>query len=710
MSAPGFGLEAQRQWPLWIMAGLAALWLILSAISSVPALAAALPAGALVEAALPLFAPLMLLMLALAYIPMAARRVDIEQAQERIAQARYAADALETQLVRIEQLLDQCASRVGDLQRSAAADGDGLVASAGAMEVAAGTMALAAGDMGKAASQLMETLPGLTDRARDAETLLKTAGQDALAHMQALDTSIDSIASRSKSLGAEAQASIETMQGLLGQIDTTSTETTKAIANRAYALDAAVTGVLDRAREAFESVGAQLVERAQESDSRLAAARQALGAFADDTSAALATRLDRLVQVSSGLSREIEQQLALSETLEQRTTATIASIEARLEEMRQAGMDALADTDSRIGRTEAALDGLGERVEARRLATEALETHVARLRPLIQDFGEAADARLPVIAEAVDTLASRSRGMVEQLDQLRTRVLEQTSLLSESAQAFDREHALVTGLADTLSEHFGTARSMLNDIHQTTEQTAIASASRMVETVMQVRQAVNGKADEIRALIAEVVDNAEAALSELAGPKAETVFIGPMRSHVTTLETAAEKAGEAAILASERVSQQLVGLLRTVAETEARIDEVDARMDIRARDTLAARSIRLVETLESASVDVARLLGVEVEKDAWARYLAGDRNLFARATVRLAGKDMARKISRLYTHDDAFQEEAARYLDQFELLLRRVLKDPDGEAFALTLLSSDIGKLYVLIAQGIGRPLPRTAD
>jgi hypothetical protein len=34
----------------------------------------------------------------------------------------------------------------------------------------------------------------------------------------------------------------------------------------------------------------------------------------------------------------------------------------------------------------------------------------------------------------------------------------------------------------------------------------------------------------------------------------------------------------------------------------------------------------------------------------------------------------------------------------------RVLRDPDGEAFATVLLSSDIGKLYVLLAQSVGRP------
>ena len=69
----------------------------------------------------------------------------------------------------------------------------------------------------------------------------------------------------------------------------------------------------------------------------------------------------------------------------------------------------------------------------------------------------------------------------------------------------------------------------------------------------------------------------------------------------------------------------------------------------------------------------------------------------------------ARKIARHYNHDEEFQIDATRYLDQFEELIRRVLKDPDGEAFALVLLSSDIGKLYVMISEAIGRPIARRA-
>ena len=86
----------------------------------------------------------------------------------------------------------------------------------------------------------------------------------------------------------------------------------------------------------------------------------------------------------------------------------------------------------------------------------------------------------------------------------------------------------------------------------------------------------------------------------------------PIRLQIASLEDASVKAADAAATASERLSGQLVDLLRVIAETEARVDEVDTRMDVRARDTLAARSLRLVDSLQEASVDIAKLLAIDV--------------------------------------------------------------------------------------------------
>ena len=57
----------------------------------------------------------------------------------------------------------------------------------------------------------------------------------------------------------------------------------------------------------------------------------------------------------------------------------------------------------------------------------------------------------------------------------------------------------------------------------------------------------------------------------------------------------------------------------------------------------------------------------------------------------------------MYQDFGDFRETVNRYIHEFEAMLRSVLSTRDGHALAVTLLSSDMGKLYVALAQAIER-------
>ena len=60
-------------------------------------------------------------------------------------------------------------------------------------------------------------------------------------------------------------------------------------------------------------------------------------------------------------------------------------------------------------------------------------------------------------------------------------------------------------------------------------------------------------------------------------------------------------------------------------------------------------------------------------------------------------------MAAVYEGDGEFRETVNRYIADFEAMLREVLSTRDGNAIAVTLLSSDVGKLYVALAQAIDR-------
>jgi len=107
--------------------------------------------------------------------------------------------------------------------------------------------------------------------------------------------------------------------------------------------------------------------------------------------------------------------------------------------------------------------------------------------------------------------------------------------------------------------------------------------------------------------------------------------------------------------------------------------------------------------MHSASIDVGKILSDEVDEKAWEAYLKGDRGVFTRRAARLIGSSEARAIRAHYESDGEFQQSANRYIHDFEAMLRRVMAERDGGMIAVTLMSSDMGKLYAALSDSLDR-------
>jgi hypothetical protein len=75
--------------------------------------------------------------------------------------------------------------------------------------------------------------------------------------------------------------------------------------------------------------------------------------------------------------------------------------------------------------------------------------------------------------------------------------------------------------------------------------------------------------------------------------------------------------------------------------------------------------------------------------------------VFTRRAVRLLGNTETRAIAAQYEADPEFQGSVNRYVHDFEAMLRRVLAERDGGMIAVTLMSSDMGKLYAALSQAV---------
>jgi hypothetical protein len=110
-----------------------------------------------------------------------------------------------------------------------------------------------------------------------------------------------------------------------------------------------------------------------------------------------------------------------------------------------------------------------------------------------------------------------------------------------------------------------------------------------------------------------------------------------------------------------------------------------------------------IESLDSLSVDIARMIDHDAAVDLWERYNRGERNFVTRRLYTLQGRRAFDEVRRRYKVDRGFRQSVDRYVGEFERLLVEVRRNERGQAVARSYLTSETGKVYTMLAHAAGR-------
>lgn len=121
------------------------------------------------------------------------------------------------------------------------------------------------------------------------------------------------------------------------------------------------------------------------------------------------------------------------------------------------------------------------------------------------------------------------------------------------------------------------------------------------------------------------------------------------------------------------------------------------------QDGYHTSSRHMIETLQAMAIDLDRFLEDDPPLDLLRRYRNGERNIFARRLVSVLGREQADRIGRKYREDSEFKDTVDRYIEQFETLMEETAGRDRENVLAETYLTSQTGKVYVMIASSIGR-------
>lgn len=464
---------------------------------------------------------------------------------------------------------------------------------------------------------------------------------------------------------------------------------------------------------AFNNAGAAAVEQVSALDQRLDAVierSQAARNFADGAVQALGERLTAIANEGDRANTTVGQ----AEQAVERVTAGLMDADARLATLHEIGVDRAIQLASSISTLGSSADAM---TEAMRVGDDTARGMIARAENALLTLDAVTreiDETLPEALARLDSRIGESRGVVAAAKPELLALVTAAQSTHEAIAAIatviheqrDTLEQLSGDLAETLSQSKAKSDALGTMVEETigrAQQFSREAAPQLVDALLRVRDTANTAAERAREALAVVIPEAAAALESSSTAALKRATAASVEKQVAALAEAAEVAVEAAQHASDRLTRQLVTIADTTAAVEARIEEARAERAIAEEDSIARRSVNLLESLNSNAIDISDALAAETSDSAWSAYLKGDRGVFTRRAVRLLDGGTSRGIADLYDRDPAFRENVNRYIHDFESMLRGVLASREGSPLGVTLLSSDMGKLYVALAQAIER-------
>ena len=649
---------------------------------------------------------------------------SVERHLRLLAAMRSAHDRLSDQLVAIDrqwqdaqsQLLSQAKALSGaTYEASRQIDAAGAIILERMQETVRGAEQVA--QQGETARRHMDglvlALPKVDEVARRTAENLRQAGQTAYQFGGQLEAKIADIQNEASEAERKLSIAHSTLAARIDALQAATRDGEAAVAAAVEQFSALLESNRDAALAMLAELAAGMDQSVTDTEERLRSARStfetdALRGFdalehavsqaevkAGALDALVASAVMRSAELGGTLARTADQVGERFTTLEQQTGTRLAALGDAVNALAReldgfesaagAGIARAADLSAKATDAIAALQAVGQTLDNELPdALARLQVHVAASRQAIET--------LPPMISATE---AGTQGALDRLQAAET-LLEQHA---QTLTAVDRmASAALTSQADLIGALQGRVDTLVERL------AAVKDAGQPLEASLANVELLAGQtADRTKATLAAVLTESVAELETSISAALDRAANETVEARIGSVGAAAERAVSAATSASERLMRQLITISESSAALEARARDVSEAVAEGDRDSLARQLSLMSESLQSTAVDLTKLLSHDVADQAWEAYLKGDRGIFARRAVRLLNSAEARELLKRYQDDEAFRAQVNRYIHDFEAMLRALMSSRDGSALSVTLLSSDIGKVYVALAQAIER-------
>ncbi|MCL6677965.1 hypothetical protein LZ519_01335 [Sphingomonas sp. RG327] len=561
---------------------------------------------------------------------------------------------------------------------------------------------------------LLEDLPKAEVHAKSISEQLRGAAAETAARTAEFDQQLAALADRSREADEIVSAASQRLVAHLTHIESAGAAAAVRVGEAETGFSSIVDALLDRTGATLEEIRTGIDIQAQAVTALVEQASAGIGRAGVDAAQALGGNVDAANTALDSLTSRVAEQERTSQRMVAEIDRALGELDQRFAALADAGDERSGRFLQAIGRSRAELDALDEQTGAQHQSLEGLAQRSQALQAAVERLSATVRAQLTGALEEAggqtDYLLNSTRSVRPEIEWIRDAARDASERIESSRSAIAEQQDRLSALLGTLDEGVGGAQESLANLATALSAAQVEAAQLtnetgpgLVQAMVQVREAAAQAAERAREAIAAVIPESAEGFSEATREALERVIRESVEGRLRDVEVVAARAVESARGATDRLTHQMLVLGQSATALEQHIEKQNDERREADSEAFARRVSLLIDSMHSASIDVGKILSDEVDEKAWEAYLKGDRGVFTRRAARLIGSSEARAIRAHYESDGEFQQSVNRYIHDFEAMLRRVMAEREGGVMAVTLMSSDTGKLYAALSDALDR-------
>lgn len=550
---------------------------------------------------------------------------------------------------------------------------------------------------------LRKNLPVVNSAAKDATNMIGKVGMEA----------IDQIRSLKEALIESTQASVEN-RSELSLLSQSNLKITDDIQSQSANVRTFSEAMIAQTREQIDTISAAIKNEFQSFDAVVKTTSDDLAAKKQDITDSLT---DNIAKLSNAMA-ELTNQNVKEDAFIANMIATIQDHITKSEEQLEILNDRTIDQTAKMAFAMTALkensdnvgQGLTDNQNQAAILIERSENVLLALDSSSREMDETIPTsvqRLEDLFTSIDERFASTFGNIERLttysDDITARYDDVDKKLAVSADQIDHLSHEQSTLFDSNSDKAQKILDSLNQSKALIEQITETADGAFADQIKNVNAQIDESIEYSRNSIFQTIISSSEQLNETGSSIIQNTVERQVAAIEDNLKTALNTHIQTANKAVEKLQSQLAVIEQMTENMERRIQDNAEDFATVGDESFSRQMALLTESLNSTAIDVAKIISNDVTDNAWAAYLKGDRGVFTRRAVKLLTANEAKLIITHYDDNMEFRDHVNRYIHDFEAMMRVLLSTRDGNAIGVTLLSSDVGKLYVALAQAIER-------